>query len=431
MIVHHASRKWRVVLATLIAAALISGGMGARVEAGQTTDRGGAAARPMLMFDGPSQIEMLPLSGLEPTWSEIQRVYHALSTAQAAATRFRDVAQAEHAGYRPASPLFSMGEGVHYVNQMYLPGAKHAINLATPPVLVYRQAGGKLTLAGVSYVMPANSTPQQLDSAFPRSMATWHLHINTCVRSGVVVRIHAQAACAAGGGQFTATGEWMVHAWLWQPGAGLFNLDGFRDSPLDRMPGMRMGGRWQAAGGSQFVMREGALQMRVLPLSGKSPTWAEISKVYGMLSRAQAATARYRDVRVAEADGYYTSKVLYVETQGFHYVNPKYMPPRASFDPATPPILVYNSVGGEMVLSGVMYYLGQRATPQQMAAVFPASMASWHQHINICFAQHDVVPIFDQAQCEAKGYSFLPTIGWMVHAWLYRPDTTGVFSMDR
>jgi hypothetical protein len=281
------------------------------------------------------------------------------------------------------------------------------------------------------YVMPAAATPQQLDAVFPRSMATWHRRINTCVVGGAVVRIHTQSACAAAGGQFTAGGDWMVHAWLWQTDSGLFNLDGFRDSPLDRMPGMRMGGSVHAPGGAPFVMREGPLQMRVIPLSGKAPTWAEISKVYGMLSRAEAATMRYRDLKVAEAAGYYTFPVLYVDTQGYHYINPRYLPPRAAFNAATPPILVYNRLGGRMVLSGVMYYLGKSATPEQMAAIFPASIASWHQHINICADMQGAVPIFDQATCEAKGYSFEPSIGWMVHAWLFQPDSTGVFAMDR
>jgi hypothetical protein len=150
-----------------------------------------------------------------------------------------------------------------------------------------------------------------------------------------------------------------------------------------------------------------------------------------MLSRAEAATMRYRDLKVAEAAGYYTFPLLYVDTQGYHYINPRYLPPRAAFNVATPPILVYNRVGGRMVLSGVMYYLGSSATPEQMAAIFPASIASWHQHINICANMQGAVPIFDRATCEAKGYSFEPSIGWMVHAWLFQPDSTGVFAMDR
>jgi hypothetical protein len=194
------SRLPRLILATVLGVVVGWGGTGMSARAGQATDRADAGARTMQMFDGPAQMEMLPLSGLEPSWSEVQRVYHTLSAAQIALAPFRDVPQAQKAGYRPASPLFSMGEGVHYLNQMYLPGTKRAVDPAAPPVLVYNQAGGKLTLAGVMYVMPAAATPQQLDAVFPRSMATWHRRINTCVVGGAVVRIHTQSACAAARG---------------------------------------------------------------------------------------------------------------------------------------------------------------------------------------------------------------------------------------
>lgn len=196
------------------------------------------------------------------------------------------------------------------------------------------------------------------------------------------------------------------------------------------MPGMGSG----PAPTKLITMTEGALQMQVLPLSGKAPTWDEVSRVYHMLDRARAATAKYQDVNVAMRDGYYTAPAFYVGSQGYHFVNPRLIPnAMRPFDVTRPPVLVYNKVDGKMVLSGLMYYMPRRTTPAQLAAIFPNSMASWHSHINICISadQSKVLPIHARAACEAQGGDFIPTIGWMVHAWIWHSGATGLFDMDK
>jgi hypothetical protein len=179
-------------------------------------------------------------------------------------------------------------------------------------------------------------------------------------------------------------------------------------------------------------MTEGPLQMVMLHLTGKQPTWAEISKVYAMLSAGKSATAKYRDLRVAERDGYYTAGWLDVPSQGYHYINVNYTPEAMpAFDPTKPWILVYNKVHGQMTLSGVLYGMPAKSTPKQLAAVFPASMASWHQHINLCVVPSQVLPIHDKATCLAHHARFLARTQWVVHAWFWQPGSVPAFAMDR
>jgi len=209
------------------------------------------------------------------------------------------------------------------------------------------------------------------------------------------------------------------------------------------MPGMVMGTPTPRSGGmgtgqpvpgtavKPITMYEGPMEMQVLPTSGKAPTWNEISKVYHAMEIVRAATAKYRDVRVAERDGYITAPVFYVPGQGHHYVNfRRALQGDLTVDLAAPPVLVYDKVRGKMTLMAAMYLQPQSATPQQLAAIFPASLASWHAHVNICYDNTTIYPIHDRPACLAKGHRFVGSTGWMVHAWVWQQDGTGLFDMD-
>lgn len=186
------------------------------------------------------------------------------------------------------------------------------------------------------------------------------------------------------------------------------------------------------------TMYEGAMEMQVLPPSGAAPTWQEVSRVVTELNAAKAATAKYQDVRVAEAAGYYTYPVLRVAEQGYHYINRDYTREWAlgRHDFSHPPVLVYNQVHGQMVLSGLMYLVPWNTTPKQLATIFPPSMAGWHRHINNCIKGSDrngtLIPYHTQSACTAHGGIFgARAFGWMTHAWIWH-DTAGtsLFAMD-
>ncbi len=206
-------------------------------------------------------------------------------------------------------------------------------------------------------------------------------------------------------------------------------------TPMPSGSGMTMGAtKATTATPKMMTMYEGAMEMQMYPLSGKAPTWDELSRVYHMLDKARLATAKYRDVRVAERDGYSTAPVLFVAGQGYHYINPLLV--GQPFDPATPPVLVYNKINGKMTLSGLMYLMPDASTYQQLASIFPASMAAWHRHINNCVTGGRIlnglklVPIHDRATCVAHGGHFLKSTGWRVHAWIWQANGSGLFDMD-
>jgi len=213
-------------------------------------------------------------------------------------------------------------------------------------------------------------------------------------------------------------------------------------TPLPSGSGMTMGAtkattatpKMTTATPKIMTMYEGAMEMQMYPLSGKAPTWDELSRVYHMLDKARLATAKYRDVRVAERDGYITAPVLFVVGQGYHYINPLLV--GQPFDPTTPPVLVYNKINGKMTLSGLMYLMPDASTYQQLASIFPSSMAGWHRHINNCVTGGriidglKIVPIHDRATCVAHGGAFLKSTGWMVHAWIWQANGSGLFDMD-
>ncbi len=146
-----------------------------------------------------------------------------------------------------------------------------------------------------------------------------------------------------------------------------------------------------------------------------------------MLARARAATDKYRDFNVAVQDGYSPTSLAFVQGQGYHYENPSYLD--SGFDLLHPAFLVYDKVHGHLVLQGLMYYVPESTTAQQLAAIFPPSMASWHKHLNVCLGNNVVLHVYTEADCTQKGGQFLASTGWMVHAWLWRANS-GIFTID-
>jgi hypothetical protein len=190
-----------------------------------------------------------------------------------------------------------------------------------------------------------------------------------------------------------------------------------------------------------ILMTEGPLEMQMTPLSNHMPSRAELARVTRLAHQARAVMARYRDLKVAQRDGYRTAPGLFVPTQGAHYRNETYDDAAASgqFDPAHPPFLVYNTAHSEAALSGLLYVMPADATPRQLAAIVPPALGSWHQHINLCVVGgpgvldwQAILPIHDPKACRARpGASFLDRTGWMIHLWVGQPIGRMFFAMDR
>ena len=168
-------------------------------------------------------------------------------------------------------------------------------------------------------------------------------------------------------------------------------------------------------------------------------TAADSVRAQAITDTLRAAIAKYRDVKVAEEDGY----ALFapnIKTQRVFHFTKKWNAVRniGGFDAARPTSLLYKKTeAGDFVLVGATYTASKRTTEDELNARIPLSIAQWHQHINICvpklrdrerwaekrdgqmvFGPNGVIAT--EAECDTAGGRFLPKIfGWMVHANVY------------
>ncbi len=142
----------------------------------------------------------------------------------------------------------------------------------------------------------------------------------------------------------------------------------------------------------------------------------------------------YRDYRKAIADGYRIF-LPNVPMKVYHFTNyGRAIWEGRSFDARKPSSLLYERrPDGGYTLVGAMYVARKDATPDELDARVPLSLAQWHAHVNICAprprdrqrwretvnGQMKFGPagaISTKAECERENARFIPQVfGWMVH----------------
>ncbi len=158
-------------------------------------------------------------------------------------------------------------------------------------------------------------------------------------------------------------------------------------------------------------------------------TYAELQQTTEQLTAAREATAKYQDVRAAEADGYRAIGPN-VPGMGLHYVRKETSRP---FSIAEPPILLYEKdpASATLRLVGVSYLVvaPSAADGQPASSPFPKALARWHKHNNVCVLPDNSASVeLTEAQCTGRGGRFTAETSWMVHAWIWKDSPTGVFS---
>jgi len=149
---------------------------------------------------------------------------------------------------------------------------------------------------------------------------------------------------------------------------------------------------------------------------------------------ARAVLARYADVNTALTDGYKPFHPTGRMGEEVHYTNYRYgrqANQHVNYD--HPTSILYKRTQEGMKAVGVMYTAPQDATAEQLNAVVPLSIASWHRHVDFCGGPKSL-PIAEQfgphAQfgmqgslhteeaCKQAGGLWLPVVfGWMVHVY--------------
>jgi hypothetical protein len=167
-----------------------------------------------------------------------------------------------------------------------------------------------------------------------------------------------------------------------------------------------------------------------------------------IVEQAKAAIAKYKDPAAAEADGFRLFLPQVKHQKQYHYTNHRNAFAAAfKFDPAKPTSLLYaDGKDGKKQLIGLMYTAPARFSEEQLAERIPASVAQWHQHVNLCVppkAQRDDMfkpdakfglrgSISTEAECKAAGGTFKPRIfGWMVHMYPWEKTPDAIWSVER
>jgi hypothetical protein len=188
----------------------------------------------------------------------------------------------------------------------------------------------------------------------------------------------------------------------------------------------------QHASAGKEQQASGNMVMNPSHATGAPVTYAELKNTVAQLDRARQATAKYKDVHVAEADGYQVVGPD-IPGMGVHFVLT--LEPKA-FDIEKPPILLYEktpAAPGGYTLVGVSYLWSAPEGPdgQPQSPPFPNSLAPWHRHDNICVLAHLENPHgLSEAQCRQQGGHYVSKTQWLVHAWIWKDNPAGVFSPE-
>jgi hypothetical protein len=151
--------------------------------------------------------------------------------------------------------------------------------------------------------------------------------------------------------------------------------------------------------------------------------------------------AKYKDYRVALADGYQIFLPKVPQPQ-YHFTNYKNaFAATFVFNPAHPTSLLYTKTKDGYELQGAMFTAPKNATEQQLNDRVPLSVARWHEHVNFCmppkgmplqqvnWKEFGAGSIATEGACaKANGRWIKQIFGWMVHVYPFESDPDKVWA---
>jgi hypothetical protein len=165
--------------------------------------------------------------------------------------------------------------------------------------------------------------------------------------------------------------------------------------------------------------------------SGAAPTRTVAAKatvsptLVTWLARARVATAKYAtNLNAAKADGYGIITKM-IPDMGYHFMNPKV----TGFNPAKPPILVYQKHAGTWTLGAIEWvFTSKPAKPPLPGASYGAFGAGCH------YKDGSYVPSESQDSCpktapgSGSAFNFWHPNLITLHVWLWYPNPSGLYS---
>jgi hypothetical protein len=182
------------------------------------------------------------------------------------------------------------------------------------------------------------------------------------------------------------------------------------------------------------------LHMTMTGMRAENPQ--DIERAKQIATQLRGAIEKYKDYRVALADGYriFLPNIPQPEYHFTNYWNG--FLESMTFNPERPTSLLYRKTATGYELRGAMYTMPRSATEDELNARVPLSVAMWHLHTNLCMPRLGQLRTADwtkfglggsiatQDACDAAGGRFHPSIfGWMVHVYPYEDSMDKMFPM--
>ena len=183
----------------------------------------------------------------------------------------------------------------------------------------------------------------------------------------------------------------------------------------------------------------------------RTGTAADSARARALVDTLRKAIAKYRDVTVAEADGYRQFAPKLKMPRVYHFTRKAAaIKAQFTFDPTMPTSLLYTKgADGRFTLVGAMYTAPNRLSEEELDARVPLSIARWHQHVNVCipkFRERErwtekaadgrmkfgpAGAIATEAECKAANGRWRDRVlNWMVHANVFASDDPAVIWGD-
>jgi hypothetical protein len=179
----------------------------------------------------------------------------------------------------------------------------------------------------------------------------------------------------------------------------------------------------------------------------REPAPGDESRAAEILAAAAAVLSRYRDVGTALHDGYKPFFPTGRIGEEIHYTNYRYRRHEEQHvDYSRPGSILYKRTADGLEAVGVMYTAPADASPQQLDAIAPLSIATWHRHVDFCGGPR-TLPLSEQFgpnarfgpqgsihsedECRAAQGLWIPVVlNWMTHVYPNAQEKWGGMDMD-
>lgn len=190
-------------------------------------------------------------------------------------------------------------------------------------------------------------------------------------------------------------------------------------------------------------MKMGHMQMSLKADSAPGDT----ARAAEILAAADDVLSRYRDVDTAVREGYKPFFPTGRIGEEIHYTNYRYRrKEQRHVDYARPSSILYKRTAEGLAAVGVMYTAPADATPEQLNAIAPLSIATWHRHVDFCGGPRNLPTgeqfgpsarfgpqgsIHTEEACREAGGLWIPVVlNWMTHAYPRAQEKWGGMHMD-